>query len=192
VKLRVNQTSLPGVVTIDIDYFQDERGFFIESWHQRDFAEAGLDLTFVQEAHSRSQRGVLRGLHYQNMTAPMGKLVRCTLGAIFDVAVDLRVDSPTFGKWTGVELTAENKTLIYVPPGFAHGFQTLSDAVEVQYKQTGYYTPSSEGTLAWNDPDVAVEWPARDPILSNRDQNGASLQQYLRDPAFRLASPSKA
>lgn len=191
-KLRVNQTSLPGVVTIDIDYFQDERGFFIESWHQRDFAEAGLDLTFVQEAHSRSLRGVLRGLHYQNMTAPMGKLVRCTLGAIFDVAVDLRVDSPTFGKWTGVELTAENKTLIYVPPGFAHGFQTLSDVVDVQYKQTGYYTPSSEGTLAWNDPDVAVKWPARDPILSTRDQNGASLQQYLRAPAFRLASPSKA
>jgi dTDP-4-dehydrorhamnose 3,5-epimerase len=191
VKLRVNRTSLPGVVTIDIDYFKDDRGFFIEPWHQRDFAEAGLDLTFVQEGHSRSSRGVLRGLHYQNMTAPMGKLVRCTLGAIFDVAVDLRVDSPNFGKWIGIELTADNKTLIYVPPGFAHGFQTLADLVEVQYKQTGFYTPSSEGTLAWNDPDVAVKWPTPDPILSNRDRNGASLQQYLRTPAFRFADPAR-
>lgn len=190
-KLRVNQTSLPGVVTIEMDYFQDNRGFFIEPWHQRDFAAAGLDLTFVQEGHSRSSRGVLRGLHYQNMTAPMGKLVRCTVGEIFDVAVDLRVGSPTFGKWTAVELTADNKRQIYVPPGFAHGFQALTEAVEVQYKQTGFYTPSAEGTVAWNDPEIAVEWPLADPILSSRDLTGPSLQQYLRDPAFRFTEPAR-
>ncbi len=184
-KTRVTQTELPDLVVVEIDHFQDERGFFIESWHKRDFAAAGLDLEFVQEGHSRSTVNVLRGMHYQNMTAPMGKLVRCTVGLIFDVAVDLRISSPTFGKWFAIELSAENKKQVYVPPGFAHGFVTLSDAAEVQYKQTGYYTPSAEGTLAWNDPQVGIRWPVQSPILSGRDQNGISLKQYLEDPAFR-------
>jgi dTDP-4-dehydrorhamnose 3,5-epimerase len=184
-KTRAVKTPLHDLVVVEIEYFQDERGFFIETWHKRDFAEAGLDLEFVQEGHSRSKYGVLRGLHYQDMTAPMGKLVRCTVGTIFDVAVDLRVDSPTFGKWFGIELSAENKKQLYVPVGFAHGFATLTEFVEVQYKQTGFYTPSSEGTLAWNDPDVGVEWPIKAPILSKRDQNGMSLKEYLKDPAFK-------
>lgn len=184
-KTHLTQTPLPNLVVVDIDYFQDERGFFIESWHKRDFTAAGLDLEFVQEGHSRSAYRVLRGLHYQDLTAPMGKLLRCTVGRIFDVAVDLRVSSPTFGKWFGIELSADNKKQLYVPVGFAHGFATLSEFAEVQYKQTGYYTPSAEGTLAWNDPDIGVEWPFADPILSRRDQNGASLKRYLQSPAFR-------
>jgi dTDP-4-dehydrorhamnose 3,5-epimerase len=185
-KITVTKTPLEGVVLIDTKFFQDERGFFIESWHQRDYAEAGLAMTFVQEGHSRSAKGVLRGLHYQDLTAPMGKLVRCTLGAIFDVAVDLRVGSPTFGKWVGVELTSDSKRQIYVPEGFAHGFQALTDVVEVQYKQTGFYTPPSEGTISWNDPDVGVEWPLPDPQLSARDTRGMSLKTYLEKPAFRF------
>lgn len=184
-KVHLTATPLDGVVLVDIDYFQDERGFFIENWHQRDFSEAGLDLTFVQEGHSRSSYGVLRGLHYQNMTAPMGKLIRCTLGRIFDVAVDLRTSSKTFGKWFSVVLSADDKRQIYIPAGFAHGFEALTEFVEVQYKQTGFYTPSSEGTVLWNDPDIGVEWPILPPILSKRDQNGMSLRTYAQTPAFR-------
>lgn len=183
-KTHLVSSPLAGLVIVEIDYFQDERGFFIESWHKRDFAAAGLELEFVQEGHSSSRANVLRGLHYQDMTAPMGKLIRCTLGRIYDVAVDLRVSSPTFGKWFAIELSADNKKQLYVPVGFAHGFATLSDVAEVQYKQTGFYTPPSEGTLAWNDPDVGVEWPIRQPVLSKRDQNGMSLQDYLKKPAF--------
>ena len=183
-KTHLIKTPLEDLVLIDIDYFQDERGFFIESWSQRDFAAAGLDLTFVQEGHSRSDRGVLRGLHYQDMTAPMGKLLRCTVGTIFDVAVDLRTKSPTFGQWFGVELSAENKTQIYVPVGFAHGFATISEVAEVQYGQTGFYTPPAEGGINWNDPDVGVKWPIENPTLSKRDQSNMSLAQYKENPSF--------
>ena len=184
-KTHVTPTPLAGLMKVDIEYFSDERGFFIESWHKRDFAAAGLDLEFVQEGHSRSGRNVLRGLHYQDMTAPMGKLLRCTVGAIYDVAVDLRMSSPTFGKWFGIELSAENKTQLYVPEGFAHGFATISDVAEVQYKQTGFYTPSSEGTISWNDPDIGVAWPISEPTLSARDQQGMSLREYREKPAFQ-------
>lgn len=183
-KTRLTRTTLEGLVVVEIDYFQDDRGFFIESWHRRDFAEAGLEVEFVQEGHSRSGRGVLRGLHYQDLTAPMGKLVRCTVGEIFDVAVDLRMSSPTFGQWFGITLSAEDKKQIYVPVGFAHGFATVSDVAEVQYKQTGYYAPASEGTIAWNDPELAIAWPVERPILSRRDQNGMSLDSYRERPAF--------
>lgn len=183
-KTHLVPTPLDGLVVVEIDYFQDERGFFIESWHKRDFASAGLDIEFVQEGHSRSGQGVLRGLHYQDMTAPMGKLLRCTVGRIFDVAVDLRVRSPTFGRWFGLELSADNKKQVYVPVGFAHGFATLSEFAEVQYKQTDFYTPSSEGTLSWNDPEVGIQWPTTNPTLSKRDQNGMSLKDYLKKPAF--------
>ena len=183
-KTNLTKTPLENLVVIDIDYFEDERGFFIESWNQRDFAAAGLDLQFVQDSHSRSKEGVLRGLHYQDMTAPMGKLVRCTLGAVFDVAVDLRVTSPSFGKWFGIELSEENKRLIYVPVGFAHGFATLSDVAEIQYKQTGFYAPPAEGSIRWDDPDIGVDWPLSNPVLSARDQSGMSLAEYRQNPAF--------
>ena len=178
-------TPLEGVIVIEIRYFRDERGFFIENYHQREFAKIGLAALFVQDNHSRSAANVLRGLHYQDMSAPMGKLVRCTIGAIFDVAVDLRVGSPTFARWFGLELTPENMKQIYVPPGFAHGFVTLSEAAEVHYKCTGFYAQASEGTLAWNDLDVGVVWPIQDPTLSQRDRHGMSLRQYLDRPAFR-------
>ena len=184
-KTRMTQTPLEGVLIVNIDYFQDERGFFIESWNRRDFAAAGFDHNFVQDSHSRSGPRVLRGLHYQDMRAPMGKLVRCTAGKILDVAVDLRVSSPGFGKWFSIELSAENKTQLYVPIGFAHGFASLSDACEIQYKQTDFYSPSFEGGIAWNDPDLAIDWPYRDPFLSKRDQNQQSLRDYMRNPAFR-------
>jgi dTDP-4-dehydrorhamnose 3,5-epimerase len=184
-KIRLTETPLSGVAVIDIEYFKDERGFFIEPWHQRDFAEAGLDLRFVQEGHSRSGHGVLRGLHYQDPTVPMGKLLRCTVGSIYDVALDLRASSPTFGRYFSIELSADNKRQIYIPAGFGHGFQVLSEFAEVQYKQTGFYTPSAEGTIAWNDPDVGISWPIADPILSARDQRGVPLRDYARNPAFR-------
>jgi dTDP-4-dehydrorhamnose 3,5-epimerase len=181
----VTPTPLADLVVINVDYFQDERGFFIESWSRRHFADAGLPHDFVQDSHSRSAKGVLRGLHYQDMRAPVAKLVRCTAGRLLDVAVDLRVRSETFGKWFGIELSAENKTMLFVPVGFAHGFAALSDSCEIQYKQTDYYDPSTEGGIAWNDPDVAIEWPSPDPVLSNRDQRQQSLQQYLKNPVFK-------
>ena len=184
-KTHVISTAMAGLVIVEIEYPQDERGFFLESWNRRVFAEAGLDVDFVQDNHSRSMYRVLRGLHYQDMTAPIGKLVRCTFGAILDVAVDLRVSSPTFGHWLGVELTADNKKQFYLPIGFAHGFVALSEYAEVQYKQTGYYTPAAEDCLAWNDPDVGIQWTIKDPILSKKDKNGMSLREYQRNPAFK-------
>ena len=185
-KMRMNKTPLDGLLVVEIDFFRDERGFFMESWHKRDFAEAGLPYEFVQDSHSRSTYSVLRGLHYQDMRAPIVKLVRCTVGRVFDVAVDLRVTSPTFGQWFGIELTAENKTQLLVPIGFAHGFLTLSEVCEIQYKQTEYYRPDAEGGVAWNDKAIAIDWPLRDPpILSRRDQNQPSLKQYLQNPAFQ-------
>jgi dTDP-4-dehydrorhamnose 3,5-epimerase len=183
--IHVTPTKLDGVVIVDTDFFRDERGFFIEVYHKQRYAEHGLDYDFVQDNHSRSARGVLRGFHYQDMTAPVGKLVRCTVGAVLDVAVDLRVGSPTFSQWVGVELTADNMRQVMVPEGFGHAFVTLSDFAEVHYKCTGLYDPPSEGTVAWNDPDIGVEWPVANPVLSNRDQNGMSLKHYLERPAFR-------
>lgn len=183
-KVHLTQTELPDLVIVDVDHFSDERGFFLEAWNRREFAEAGLDVDFVQDNHSRSSYGVLRGMHYQDMTAPLGKLVRCTLGAIYDVAVDLRAGSPSFGKWFGIELSADNKRQLYVPVGFAHGFAAIAEHVEVQYKQTGYYAPSAEGVLRWDDPSVGIEWPVENPLLSKRDQGGISLEEYLRSPAF--------
>lgn len=186
--ITVTPTRLDGVVVVDTDFFRDERGFFIEAFHRQRYAEHGLDLDVVQDNHSRSGAKVLRGFHYQDMTAPMGKLVRCTVGAILDVAVDLRVGSPTFGEWVAEELTSENMRQLWVPPGFGHAFATLSDVAEVHYKCTGYYTPSSEGTVAWNDPEIGVKWPYDDPVTSARDAQGMSLQAYLRNPAFTYAA----
>ena len=183
-RLVVTRTPLQGVLLIDPPVFPDERGFFLVTWNQQDYVEAGIQQMFVQDAHSGSHRGVLRGLHYQDMTAPLCKLVRCTVGSIFDVAVDLRSGSPTFGQWAGAELSADNKLQIFIPAGFAHGFQATSEVVEVQYKQTGYYTPSAEGTIAWNDPHVGVAWPIDEPILSGRDQQGTRFEDYAQRPVF--------
>ena len=178
------ETALPDVLLVAIEPFRDERGFFIEPWNKRDFAAAGLDVDFVQEGHSRSSRNVLRGLHYQTSAAPMGKLVRCTAGAIFDVAVDIRSASPACGRWVGVELTAENMKQLWVPPGFAHGFVTLSEHAEVQYKQSGFYAPDAEGSIRWDDARIGIAWPVASPILSTKDRNAQSFDDYLRRPGF--------
>lgn len=177
-------TPLEGLLLIQPTAISDERGFFFESWREDAFVSAGLAAPFVQENHSRSSAGVLRGLHYQDMRAPMAKLVRCTAGSLFDVAVDLRVGSPTFGQWFGVELSAANKRQVFIPVGFAHGLQALEDGTEVQYKQTAYYAPSCEQVLKWDDPDVGIAWPAAPTAISARDRSGRSLADYLVDPVF--------
>ncbi len=182
--IRVIPTRIPDVVTIETDFFQDDRGFFIESYHRQNYAIHGITDEFVQDNHSRSRRGVLRGFHYQDDSAPMGKLVRCLEGEILDVAVDLRVGSPTFGQWVAVELTGDNKRQVLIPRGFGHAFLTLSDSADVFYKCTGLYTPGAEGTIAWDDPDISVDWPLNDPALSQRDENGVSLREYRQNPAF--------
>ena len=184
-KARVTETPLTGLLVVNVEYFQDDRGFFMESWNKRDFAAVGIHADFVQDSHSASRYGVLRGLHYQDMRAPTGKLVRCTVGRILDVAVDLRAGSQTYGKSFTVELTDKNKTLLWVPVGFAHGFATMADYCEVQYKQTDFYNPEAEGGIAWNDPDVGIAWPYTDPILSKKDQHLNSFAEYRRNPVFR-------
>ena len=174
--MNIIETALPGVLIIEPRVFGDARGFFMETWNAAAFAAAGLDLAFVQDNHSRSQKGVLRGLHFQN-PGPQGKLVRVTSGAVFDVAVDLRASSPTFGRWTGVELSADNKRMFWVPEGFAHGFLTLEDNTDFLYKCTAPYAPHSEHTLAWDDLAVGIDWPdlGMAPIISDKDTRGASL-----------------
>lgn len=174
--MNVIETALPGVLIIEPRVFGDPRGFFMETWNAATFAANGLDLAFVQDNHSRSQKGVLRGLHFQN-PQPQGKLVRVTSGAVFDVAVDLRASSPTFGQWVGVELSAANKRMFWVPEGFAHGFLTLEDDTDFLYKCTALYAPQSEHTIAWNDPAVGVDWPVAglDPIISDKDARGLAL-----------------
>jgi dTDP-4-dehydrorhamnose 3,5-epimerase len=174
--MTVIETALPGALIIEPRVFGDDRGFFMETWNVATFADAGLNLTFVQDNHSRSQKGVLRGLHFQNPGA-QGKLVRVTRGAVFDVAVDLRKSSPTFGKWLGVELSAQNQRMFWVPEGFAHGFLTLEDDTDFLYKCTAPYAPQSEHTLTWDDPAVAIAWPVMGlyPIVSEKDARGLAL-----------------
>lgn len=166
--MRVEPTRIPDVLLVQPPVFEDARGFFMEVYHADKFAAAGLPSRFVQDNYSRSSRGVLRGLHFQN---PMGqgKLVRVTVGAVFDVAVDIRKGSPSFGRWTGRELSAENKLALYVPPGFAHGFCVLSDVAEFLYKCTDFYAPEYEHGILWSDPDIGIDWPVGDPILSDKD-----------------------
>jgi dTDP-4-dehydrorhamnose 3,5-epimerase len=171
-------TSIPDVVLVKPRVFGDERGFFLESWHEAKFAAAGIDARFVQDNHSRSTRNTLRGLHYQIRQA-QGKLVRVTRGAVFDVAVDIRRSSPTFGKWIGMELSAANRQMLWVPPGFAHGFLALEEDTEFQYKCSGYYSPEHERVIAWNDPDLAIQWPlprGESPTLSPRDAAAGSFR----------------
>nr|MCU0890415.1 dTDP-4-dehydrorhamnose 3,5-epimerase [Sandarakinorhabdus sp.] len=152
------ETPLPGVLLIEPRVFGDARGFFLESWNRQSFAEAGLDMDFVQDNHSRSSRGVLRGLHYQ-LHNPQGKLVRVTQGAVFDVAVDIRRASPHFGRWVGYELSADNHRMLWIPPGFAHGFLVLSDTADFLYKCTTLYDPPSDRGIRWDDPAIGIDWP---------------------------------
>ena len=168
--MNVVETALPGVMLIEPRVFGDDRGFFLESWNAQAFAAAGIDAPFVQDNHSRSAKGVLRGLHYQ-IEAPQGKLVRVTAGAVFDVVVDMRRSSPQFGRWVGFELSAANKRTLWVPPGFAHGFLTLSDSVDFLYKCTTFYAPEHERAVIWNDAQLAIEWPIEIalPRLSAKD-----------------------
>lgn len=160
------------MLRIDPDVHGDERGFFMETWHRSRFAEHGIDADFVQDNHSRSVRGTLRGLHYQ-IRKPQGKLVRVTLGEVFDVAVDLRRSSPTYGQWVAERLSAGNRRMLWVPAGFGHGFYVLSDAAECLYKCSDYYSPEDERCILWNDPEIAVAWPLEGPpLLSPRDAHG--------------------
>jgi dTDP-4-dehydrorhamnose 3,5-epimerase len=169
-------TSLPGVVILEPRVFGDERGFFLESYNEKVFAELGIEVRFVQDNHSSSRQSVLRGLHYQIKQA-QGKLVRAVEGAILDVAVDVRRSSPTFGGWEAVRLSGENKRMLWIPPGFAHGFRVISERAQVLYKATDYYAPEHERTLAWNDPDLKIDWEVEgEPIVSAKDQRGVALR----------------
>ena len=177
--MQIINTILPGVMLIDPKVFEDERGFFFESYRKQLFDEHGISLEFVQDNHSRSKKRALRGLHYQ-IRQPQGKLVRVILGEIYDVAVDLRKSSPTFGQWMGIYLSAENKKQLYVPPGFAHGFYVVSEWAEVLYKTTDYYAPEWERTLLWNDAQISVDWPLLEgepPLLSPKDAAGTLFDQ---------------
>lgn len=175
--MKLTLTSIPDLLILDPKVFEDERGFFFESYNQRIFEELGVNAQFVQDNHSRSRKGILRGLHYQIRNA-QGKLVRAVAGEIYDVAVDLRKHSPTFGKWLGFHLSAANKRQIYVAPGFAHGFLVLSDYAEVIYKTTDFYAPQHERCIVWNDPTLGIDWPIEGrPILSLKDADGASFTQ---------------
>jgi len=180
--MNAQSTAIEGVFVLEPKVFGDARGFFMESYNRRAFREAtGLDIDFAQDNHSRSRKGVLRGLHYQ-IQQPQGKLVRVTSGAVFDVAVDIRRGSPTFGLWVGVELSADNHRQLWVPPGMAHGFVVLSESADFLYKTTDYYAPQFERSIAWNDPTIGIDWPLAahgitEPLLSDKDRAGLPLAQ---------------
>lgn len=177
--IEVKQTGIEGLAIVQPQIFGDERGYFMEVYNQKVFNEAGLNLVFVQDNESRSKKGVLRGLHFQRQCS-QGKLVRCTEGAVWDVGVDLRKGSPTYGQWAGATLTAENKTMLYIPEGFAHGFVVLSETATFNYKCTNFYAPEYDGGIRWNDPDIGVKWPIEglgELLLSEKDQH----QPFLKD-----------
>ena len=171
-------TRIPDVIVIDPVVFEDPRGFFMETWQARKFSKAGIDANFVQDSQSRSAHGTVRGLHYQ-IERPQGKLIRVIQGEAFDVLVDLRKSSATFGQWVGEVLSAGNRKIIWVPPGFAHGFQVLSDTADFEYRCTDYYAPEHERTLRWDDPDIGIDWPLQDgqePLMSDKDLAGVALK----------------
>jgi dTDP-4-dehydrorhamnose 3,5-epimerase len=177
--MQVSDTPVGGVKILDPKVFGDERGFFLESWNARGFAALGLDLTFVQDNHSRSVRNTLRGLHYQ-VERPQGKLVRVTRGEVFDVTVDIRKSSPTFGRWFGLRLSEANRRMLWLPPGMAHGFYVLSDTADFQYKCTEYYAPEHERSILWSDPALGIDWPVPvgdKPLLSPKDARGVPLAE---------------
>lgn len=175
--MKITKTKLDGVVIIEPDVFGDNRGFFMESWNKKKMAEAGLDYDFVQDNHSKSTvKGTLRGIHFQKGDKAQAKLVRCVKGAVLDVAVDLRKNSPTFKQWVGVELSEENKKQLLIPRGFGHGFVTLTDDVEFLYKADNYYAPEADAGIRWNDPEIGVEWGVENPILSEKDKKNPFLE----------------
>ena len=178
--MKIHPTELKGVVLIEPEIFSDARGYFLETYNARVFADAGIGEKFVQDNQSRSNRGVLRGLHYQKEKA-QGKLVRVLAGEIFDVVVDIRPDSKTFGKWSGFNLSAEKQKMVWIPTGFAHGFYTLSETAEVAYKVTEYYAPKDDRVILWSDPDLAIRWPlVGEPILSEKDKAGHSFRNLSK------------
>ena len=174
IRMKVINTSLAGVLILEPEVFGDRRGFFKESFNTKRYSEAGIDLYFVQDNCSRSQRGVLRGLHFQK-NKPQGKLVSCNAGCVYDVAVDINPSSPTFGQYVGAELSDKNHRQLWIPPGYAHGFCVLSKSADFHYKCTDFYDPNDEGGLAWNDPYVAIDWPINKPNLSSKDANLPTL-----------------
>ena len=174
--MKVIKPAVPGLLIIEPDVFKDQRGFFMETWNAKRYAEAGLDVDFVQDNLSYSSYGVLRGLHFQQPHA-QGKLVYVLQGTVYDVAVDIRVGSPSFGRWYGVELSAENKRQFYIPEGFAHGYCVLSETALFAYKCTNYYSPQTEGGIAWNDPELGIDWPVANPILSDKDTKYPLLRE---------------
>lgn len=176
----ITELALPGILLIEPACFEDQRGFFMETWHQEAYRKAGINRTFVQDNRSHSKKGVLRGLHYQ-LKHPQGKLIYAVTGAIFDVVVDIRTGSPDFGRWTGAELSAENHCQIYVPEGFAHGFVVMSDFADVIYKCTDYYAPGDEYGILWSDPDIGITWPIASPILSGKDRQNPPLKQVPKE-----------
>ena len=176
-KIKVTRNEIEGLAVIEPTVFRDERGYFVETYNENDMKEAGLDLRFVQDNQSMSRKGVLRGLHFQKQY-PQGKLVRVLQGRVFDVAVDLRANSPTFGKWFGVELSDENMKQFYIPEGFAHGFCVMSDVAVFAYKCTDFYHPGDEGGMKWDDPEIGIEWPLDgEPLLSDKDRAAPALAQ---------------
>jgi len=175
---------IPGLVLVQPRVFGDNRGFFFELYKHSDFVSGGIKDHLVQDNYSKSAKGVLRGLHYQKAPKAQGKLVMCMQGRICDIAVDIRKGSPHYGKWIGVELTDENRLMLYVPPGFAHGFQVLSDTAEVMYKCTDEYSPANDRGIIWNDPDINIAWPLKDPILSDKDRIHPALRDA--DNSFRI------
>ncbi|MBP8168076.1 MAG: dTDP-4-dehydrorhamnose 3,5-epimerase [Azonexus sp.] len=179
--MKVIRTTIPDLLILEPKVFGDDRGFFFESFNRRGFIEAtGVEVDFVQDNHSKSAKNVLRGLHFQVVPREQGKLVRVVQGAVFDVAVDIRSDSSTFGRWVGETLSAENKKQMWVPAGFAHGFLTLTDTAEFLYKATDYYSPEGERCIAWNDPKIGIDWPlTAEPILSPKDRSGVPLASLL-------------
>ncbi|UKA29887.1 dTDP-4-dehydrorhamnose 3,5-epimerase [Photobacterium damselae] len=180
--MNVIETDIPDVKIIEPAVFGDERGFFMETWNQKKFEELVTEksTSFVQDNHSKSKKGILRGLHYQTENT-QGKLVRVVSGEVFDVAVDIRKDSPTFGKWVGVYLSAENKRQLWVPEGFAHGFYVISDEAEFVYKCTDYYNPKAEISIRWDDPNIGIEWPLSEkPLLSDKDKMGLSFKKSIK------------
>jgi dTDP-4-dehydrorhamnose 3,5-epimerase len=181
--MNVIRCDLPGLLIIEPKVFGDARGFFMEIWNQVRYREAGLDGNFVQDNLSFSRRGALRGLHFQNPT-PQGKLVSVLQGEVFDVAVDIRRSSPTFGKWEGTVLSGENKRQFYVPAGFAHGFLVLSETAMFHYKCTDFYTPKHEMTIRWDDPEIGIKWPLKEPILSEKDARGVPLRDLPKERLF--------
>ena len=181
------ETDLPGVILVEPQVHRDDRGFFLETYHREKYAEGGIDAVFVQDNHSRSQKDILRGLHAQGRR-PQGKLVRAVEGAVYDVAVDIRRGSPTYARWIGVELSAENFHQLWIPPGFAHGFCVLTESAQVEYKCTDLYLPEDELAVAWDDPEIGIAWPVDDPLLSRKDAVAPRLEEIDVLPVYPEAA----